>query len=190
MVRHRSLVPARRQGYRWCPVPFSRAPTKPVVPKGLKPVALFEAAKGALVLVAGGGVLLFGHDAEGAAEELIRRLHLDPAQGYPHIFLQVAERLTHGRLGPLAAGALCYALVRFAEAYGLWRGRRWAEWVAVAGAAIYLLLGGYELWRRVSWITVGAVAINLAVVAYVGRVLVTGHDRGVGEPSGTPPPAG
>jgi len=167
-----------------------QTPVKPAVPKGLKPVALFEAAKGLIALLAGGGVLLFGRDAERVAEDVIQRLHLDPARGYPRIFLDAAVRLTHGRLGLLAAVALGYALVRFAEAYGLWRGRRWAEWVAVAGAAIYLPLGGYELWRRVSWITVGAVAINLAVVAYVGRVLLTGHDRGAGPASGTPPPAG
>lgn len=165
------------------------APANPAVPKGLKPIALFEAAKGAVALLAGGGVLRFGRDAQRVAEDVIRRLHLDPAQGYPRIFLHAAERLTHGRLGLLAAAAVGYAIVRFAEAYGLWRGRRWAEWVAVAGAAMYLPLGGYELWRRVSWVTVGAVAINLAVMAYVGRVL-TGRDRGVREPTGTPPPAG
>lgn len=166
---------------------------------GLRSVALFEAAKGLLVLLAGGGVLLLvGRDAQFAAERLIVYLHLDPARGYPRVFLDVAARLTDGRLLLLAAGALIYAGVRFTEAYGLWRGYRWAEWVAVVGAALYLPFDFYELSRQLSLLTVAIVVTNLAIIAYVGRVLVTDRRPGGGAPrsptevsvSGSPRPGG
>ncbi|MCZ7627424.1 MAG: DUF2127 domain-containing protein [Candidatus Methylomirabilis sp.] len=53
----------------------------------LRTVALLEAAKGLLVLVAGIGVLSFvHHDAQWVAERLVGHLHLNPASRYPRIF--------------------------------------------------------------------------------------------------------
>ena len=60
-----------------------------------------------------------------------------------------------------------YALVRFIEAYGLWRARLWAEWLAAASGAIYVPFELYELSRGVSWIKLAALAANLAVVAFM-----------------------
>ena len=57
---------------------------------GLRIVALFEGAKGVLVLAAGFGLLsLIHHDVQGMAEEVVRHFHLNPASRYPRIFLQL-----------------------------------------------------------------------------------------------------
>jgi len=102
---------------------------------GIRMIAGYEAAKGLLVLVAGTGLLLLVHrDAQALAERLVTHLHLDPAKRVPRIFLQFMTEVTPGRLRWLALGAMAYALMRFAEAYGLWRGRRWAEWLGVVTA--------------------------------------------------------
>jgi len=77
-------------------------------------------------------------DAQALAERLVTHLHLDPAKRVPRIFLQFMTEVTPGRLRWLALGAMAYALMRFAEAYGLWRGRRWAEWLGVVTAAVYI----------------------------------------------------
>ncbi|HZV33272.1 MAG TPA: DUF2127 domain-containing protein, partial [Verrucomicrobiae bacterium] len=68
-------------------------------PLGLRTVAIFEFAKGMIVLLAGLGLLsLIHHDAQAVAEDIVRRLHLNPAHQYPRIFIDFAGHLTDARL--------------------------------------------------------------------------------------------
>jgi uncharacterized membrane protein (DUF2068 family) len=98
---------------------------------------------------------------------MVHRLHLDAAKGYPRIFLELAENISSAQLWMLAGLAAAYATLRFVEAYGLWRARRWAEWLAALSGGIYVPVEIYELARRVTWIKVGALVLNAAVVAYM-----------------------
>ena len=64
---------------------------------------MVEAAKGAIVLVIGFGLLSFlGRDAEDFAEHLVNRLHLNPAHHYPQIFIQAMSDVTDSGLWMLA----------------------------------------------------------------------------------------
>lgn len=139
---------------------------------GVRTIALLEAAKAALVLAAGLGLLGLVHrDVHALAAECIEQLHLNPARKYPRIFLDAASKLTDANLWMLAAMALAYAALRGAEAYGLWRDRRWAEWLGAVSGAIYLPVELYELWKGFSTIKFAALAVNLFIVAYlVGRL--------------------
>ena len=135
-------------------------------------VAAFEAAKGSLVLLAGCGLLaLVHHDVQAMAESLVERSHLNPASRYPRIFVQAAGALTDARLWLLAAGAAAYAAVRFVEAYGLWRQRRWAGWFAVVSGGIYVPIEIYELAHSVTWPKLAALILNAAIVAYMSYAL-------------------
>jgi len=135
---------------------------------GVRVVAAFEAAKGVLVLGAGFGLLTFlHHDLRSVADELIRHLHLNPASRSPRIFLDAVERFEDVRLWMLAAMAFLYATLRLVEAYGLWRVRRWAEWVAVGSGAIYFPFEIWELAHGVSWLKLCTFVGNLAIVAYM-----------------------
>ena len=139
---------------------------------GLQAVALFEAAKGALVLLAGFGVFTVLHrDAQHGAEQIVLHFHLNPASHYPHIFLQLAERAAP-HLFLLAVGACAYALLRFILAYGLWRGRAWAEWLAIVGSGLYLPIEMWELAKGITWLRVLLLDANLAVVIYLARTLL------------------
>lgn len=135
-------------------------------------MAVFEALKGAIVFVAGFGLTRLVHrDVAHAAHALIDRLHLDAARKFPHIFLQLAANLSDAQLWGLAVLALAYALLRFAEAYGLWFQRRWGEWVAAVSGGIYVPVELYELARGVTWIKLAALLLNAAVVAYMCYML-------------------
>jgi len=139
---------------------------------GLRAVAVYEAAKAALVLLAGFGVLSLMHrDLQAVAEQLVAHLHLNPAKGYPRIFLEAAANVTNARLWLLAGFALVYAIVRGVEAYGLWWGKRWAEWVAVVSGALYIPAELYELARGVTWIKLLLLCVNVCIVAYMIYVL-------------------
>ena len=144
----------------------------------LRAVALFEALKGALALTAGWGVLaLFHGDAQRFADALVGRLHLNPAKSTPQVFLRLLENISNSQLWALAAFAALYAGLRFIEAYGLWRGRRWAEWLAALSGGIYVPVEIYELTRGVSWIKVAALLLNAAVVSYMCYALWTSRRR-------------
>ncbi len=141
--------------------------------KGLQFIALFEAAKGGIVLVAGFGLLSLIHrDVEAMAEQIAEHLHLNPASHYPRIFIEAASKLDDGRLWLFAGLAFLYATFRFVEAYGLWYMRRWAEWLAVVSGGIYMPLEVYELVKLVTWPRILALVANALIVAYLASVLV------------------
>lgn len=141
-------------------------------PHGLRIVALFEAMKGTVVLLAGFGVLLsVDHGAEPIGDALVRHLHLNPAKAVPRIFLELMNNVSDRQLQALAAGALAYAVLRLAEAVGLWRARAWAEWLSAVSGAIYVPFELYELARGVTPLRVVMLLANLAVVVYMLRAL-------------------
>lgn len=146
--------------------------------KALKPIAVFEALKGAVVLVAGFGLLSFlGKDADDLAERLVHRMHLDPANHYPQIFIRAMNEISDTNLWLMAGFAALYAAVRFAEAYGLWHERRWAEWLAAISGGVYVPIEIYELAHRVTWLRVSALTLNLLVVAYMVWLLTENRRR-------------
>jgi len=149
----------------------------------VRAVALFEAAKGVLLLLAGVGALaLVHHDAQRLAEQLVGHLHLNPAKRYPRIFIDAAAQVTDARLWLLAGLAAAYSLVRFVEAYGLWRHRRWAEWFAALSGAIYVPFEVYELVQRVTWVSSLACAANLLIVGLMVYVLLSGRRQPPAKP--------
>ena len=133
---------------------------------GIRAIAIFEAAKGALVLLAGFGLLgLLHRDLQALAERLVRFSHLNPASKYPRIFVDASTHVTDAQLWLLAAAAGAYSLVRGFEAYGLWHGRRWAEWLALVAGGLYVPVELYHVWHRFTWLKLLILGANLAVVA-------------------------
>jgi uncharacterized membrane protein (DUF2068 family) len=150
----------------------AHAPAHPHANRGLQLIAVFEAAKGLLVLAAGFGVLGLAHkDIEALGANLLEHLHLNPANGLPRVFLDALAKVHDRQLWLLALGALAYAAVRFAEGWGLWHARRWAEWLGAASAAIYVPFEVRELLRAPTWLHAGILVVNLAIVAYLSREL-------------------
>ncbi len=133
---------------------------------------MVEAGKGLLVLMVGFGLLSVVHqDVEQVAEELVSHFHLNPSSRYPRIFLDLTSHFSDLRMWLLATFAFCYAGLRLAEGFGLWRGRRWAEWLAVASGTIYVPIEFYELFTGLSWIKIATLTANIAIIAYMSRVL-------------------
>ncbi|MCX6949845.1 MAG: DUF2127 domain-containing protein [Opitutae bacterium] len=150
--------------------------------QALRSVALIEALKGMIVLIAGFGLLSFlNRDNELFAEQIIRQLHLNPEHYYPQIFINAMARLEDSHLWALAGVAAIYATVRFVEAYGLWHERRWAEWLAALSGGIYLPFEIYELFRNPSGLLLGAFSLNLIVVGYMVWLLTESRRKRAAE---------
>ena len=139
---------------------------------GLRAIAIYEAAKGGLILLAGFGALSLVHrDVAQVAERILHGFHLNPAGKYPSIFLDAAERVTDPQLWMLAALAFAYAAMRLAEAWGLWKGMRWAEWLAAVSGAIYIPIEVYELFHHATWIKGTTLTANVLIVLYMVHAL-------------------
>jgi uncharacterized membrane protein (DUF2068 family) len=137
---------------------------------------MFEFAKGALALAAGAGLLAFVHrDIRDVVGELLLHLHLDPARRIPGIFVLLAERVTSTDLWLLAVGAALYSAVRFAEAYGLWRNRKWAQWLGAVSGVIYVPFELYALTKGVNPLKLATLGVNLLVVAVLSEALWRGR---------------
>lgn len=140
--------------------------------KSIRFIALLEAAKGTLVLLAGFGVLGLIHaDHQHMAEELVRHFHLNPASRFPRIFIEATTKANDSTLWLLACAALLYAVLRLVEAFGLWRQRLWAEWLGVVSGAIYIPIELYELLRGVTWPNVTLLSVNTICVVFLARAL-------------------
>jgi uncharacterized membrane protein (DUF2068 family) len=138
--------------------------------EAIRSVAVFEAAKGLLVLIAGFGLLSLVHrDVHALAVQLIAHAHLNPAARYPHIFLDAANHLSDSSLVLYALGAGAYACMRLVEAYGLWLGRGWAQWLAALSSGLYVPVELFELDKHATWLGLGILMVNLAIVVIMLR---------------------
>lgn len=146
---------------------------------GLHVVALFEGAKGLLVLLAGCGLLSLVHkDIHEAAMRLVEHVHLNPASHYPRIFLDLSERINDTRLWGMALAAAMYSVVRMIEAVGLWLRKTWAEWFAVLTGGMYIPIEVFEVARSVTWPRVTVLVVNIGVVSYLSFVLIRNGGKG------------
>lgn len=75
--------------------------------------------------------------------------------------------LRRGAITVLLATALAYCVVEAVEAAGLWRERRWAEYLTALATAGFLPFEIDELAKRTTVLRVGALVVNLAVLGYL-----------------------
>ena len=141
--------------------------------RGLRTVAMLEATKGVLVLLAAFGFAEIIHrniDLEDAAQNLLYILHIDPDRRISHALMHAAGRMMDADLLTVLAIAFVYSSLRFIESYGLWQQRVWAEWLAIISGAIYLPYELYNLIRRPTIVHWVILLINIFVVVYIAWV--------------------
>jgi uncharacterized membrane protein (DUF2068 family) len=137
----------------------------------LRTVAAFEAVKGLLVLAVGFGVWRIRHrDIDDVVDRIVNFFHLNPEGHLSNIFSKAAENLTAKNLLLVAIGALVYSIIRFAEAYGLWRARAWAEWFALISGTIYIPFEIHALLHHPNPIKWAILLINVAIVLYMAKL--------------------
>jgi uncharacterized membrane protein (DUF2068 family) len=147
------------------PAKIDRARTRK---NALRLVAAFEFAKGLFVLCIGVvAVLLVHKDAWLIAESVLAVLHISTDRHSAQLFLDFADRLTDAKLWEAARLAFAYSLLRFVEAYGLWKQRTWAEWVAFLSGTLGLPLEIRSMMRGFTFMRVAIFIGNLAIIVYM-----------------------
>lgn len=159
-------------------------------PIALRSIAFFEAVKGGLVLAAVCGLLsLRNTDLQAATDAFLLKHGINPERHYMRLFIEGVARATNHHVGQIAGIAFVYAVVRFVEAYGLWRERHWAEWFAVISAGIYLPLELTHFGRHPSSFNAGVIVVNMLIILYLATLLCqqrAGRQRALAKPTEPP----
>jgi uncharacterized membrane protein (DUF2068 family) len=118
-----------------------------------------------------------------AAFGLVKSAHVDALadwvmqlpvhQGHPYALALVDKLLEFGPRKFLAIGvvACIYATVFAIEGWGLWREKRWAEYLTVIVTASLIPLEVWEIFHHFTWLKVLALAVNVAIVGYLMHLL-------------------
>lgn len=75
--------------------------------------------------------------------------------------------ISSGRLYVYGIAVAVYAAINGIEAFGLWRARRWAEYLTLVEVVVLVPVEIHELTVRVSPLKIVTLVLNLAVVAYL-----------------------
>lgn len=145
--------------------------------QALRSVSLLEFAKGVAVLAA--AISLYWLDPSDVADAFLNFLHINPDHQLARILMGMADRLSDIAEWQVLLGACSYSGLRFAEAYGLWKARAWAEWIALISGALYLPFEIRVLAHRVTLFHVGVLLVNVAIVLFMFylRIYVPRHER-------------
>jgi uncharacterized membrane protein (DUF2068 family) len=145
---------------------------------GLRAVATIEFSKGIAGISFVLGVLwLLRQDLWDVSFSVLEFFHINPDRRWAQALLDLADRTTDRQLWTVAGILVLYSILRFIEAYGLWKTRVWAEWLAILSGLIYLPFEIRELLHKATplhWIVLVG---NLALVGYVAYVRFSGLRR-------------
>ena len=62
-----------------------------------------------------------------------------------------------------------YVMIRLVEAYGLWQGKHWAEWLAVISAGLYLPLEIQHFAHHATILYAGLICFTIVIVFYLAK---------------------
>ncbi len=123
----------------------------------------------AVVLLAVGITLVTHPHTDWASEisSLAQRLGLDPRENWIQRIMNDVGRL-HANQDLFFGGvAIAYGLLEGAESYGLFRRRRWGEWLTVVATSLLFIPELWELTKSATALKVGVLIVNALVVAYL-----------------------
>jgi uncharacterized membrane protein (DUF2068 family) len=139
---------------------------------GLEVIAGFKFLQATTLIAAGlGAVGLMNAGVSDAAQEWLERLALTNGQRLAGTaatrMLPYLNAATPRQFGAIGLGAFLYAAVFLVEGIGLWRGKRWAEWLTIGVTTSLLPFEVAAIVHRVTLVRVATLVINLAVIAYL-----------------------
>jgi len=140
--------------------------------RGLEVIAGFKFLQATTLILAGlGSFGLMNPAVSDAAGDWIERL----AAGNGHRFavaaaarfLPIFNAETPRHFAAFGLGALLYATVFLIEGIGLWRGKKWAEYLTIGVTASLLPVEVMALVNRVTLVRIATLIINTLVIVYL-----------------------
>lgn len=139
---------------------------------GLELIAVFKMVQAAGLVIAGLGALgLLKASRFDALEGWLEMVYLREGHELTAYVaergLQLMENATPKHLVVAAVGSFLYAAVFLVEGIGLWRCKRWAEYLTIFVTASLLPFEVFAVAKEATPLRLGAVLVNLAVVLYL-----------------------
>ncbi|MGA3351701.1 MAG: DUF2127 domain-containing protein [Acidimicrobiales bacterium] len=140
----------------------------------LRLIALDRVVHFVVLAVLGIGIILFAANQKDLRGDYLRLLNsLQSSVGFVSSRHGIFREITHLvtlktlKLYLLGSAFSAYAAINGIEAFGLWRQKRWAEYLTFVEVTLLLPLEIYELTGTVSSFKIGALVLNLAVMVYL-----------------------
>ena len=122
------------------------------------------------VLLIGVGLVVVTHlksDWSRALTDVARALGLDTRHNAIGHAISRAGALSLRKRVEYGSIAIAYGILEGVEGYGLWRHRRWAEYLTIVSTALLLIPEIDELTKRPTALKGAAFAVNVAIVIYL-----------------------
>jgi uncharacterized membrane protein (DUF2068 family) len=142
--------------------------TQPPHHSGITAIAWFKLIKGSLlVLSALGAFELRGHAAEDILQWIVDHGRLAPEGRLVQWIWEQLELLTDGKLSLIAKVGFAYGGLQLFESYGLFRRRKWAEWIVVIATSVPIPFELYELFHEPSLVRFCILLGNAMIAGYL-----------------------
>ena len=105
-------------------------------------------------------------------ELFARHLRFNPESRLVIFILQKSSIISGPALERISLIAYCYATLTLIEGIGLYLEKTWGEFLTLAITASFLPWEILEIFRRLTWLHVGLLIINILVFAYLLRVIL------------------
>ena len=154
----------------------------------IQAIAVFKFFKAILFILAALGAFgLMQHGLAERAREWGSALAFTSGQRFARQVVTFITGLSRGKIGALGLVALFYAALFGTEGVGLWREKRWAEYLTVIATGSLIPFEIWEITHRPTPMRFAAFAVNVAVVIYL--VVRLRRPRGAPQRESHPPNA-
>lgn len=131
-------------------------------------IGAFKLLQGLLFVLLGiGAIRLLHKDLIEVAEHFILAMRFNPEGHLVSLLMDKVARIDPHRLKQISAAIFGIAALDLIEGTGLVLEQVWAEYVTLVLTASFLPWEFFEILRRTTWMRLGLIVINLAVVIYL-----------------------
>ncbi len=135
-------------------------------------IAIYKLLQALLFVAVGVGALHLLHkDVGDVLSQFATALRFNPESRFVNLVLDEASLLNDPLLRRIGLVAFSYAGVSLAESIGLYLEKAWAEYLTLVITASFLPWEVIEIFRRLTWIRVGLLTVNVLVFLYLLRLL-------------------
>jgi uncharacterized membrane protein (DUF2068 family) len=135
---------------------------------GIVAIAVFKLFKGVTLIALGlGAFRLLNPVTVQRLTNWLLHFSLTTGQHFVDRTIDLLSKLTRGRTAALGLGAIAYGSLFMVEGVGLWKGKRWAEYLTVIATSLLIPFEIYELTKRLTAVRLAALVVNVAAVIYL-----------------------
>jgi len=144
--------------------------------KALRAIAVFKLLKAVcLIVVAVAAFNLVRSESLNAFADWV--VHLPIQHGHRLLIrlLDAMLQMDPRKFAVIGAAACVYASLFLVEGWGLWNGKRWAEYLTVIATTSLVPFELWEIAHHFTWLKVAALVLNVAIVGYL--ILLLRRDK-------------